>query len=227
MRLIIVAIVVAASYFGYSHYLDSSAAKAEAKAAVSEQAKVAAQAQVVLAAQQTAQVTAQYQAMVQSLSAQNAALATALTQRQAALETQKKVDTTLPPTALAERLQTLGSAPTGSVAVTGDNITLTRPGAVAVVQALEIIPVLQQDLKDETALEVATAAAKAQADKVIDAQATQIVDLNTARAKDSKAASDELASVKAQAKKNSVKWFKRGFGLGFIAGIFAGHAAGI
>ena len=188
---------------------------------------MAAQSQVVASAQQTAQVIAQSQDMVKTLTAQTNALAAVATQRQAAVVVQKDVDAHLAPSALAQRLETLGNAPTASVSVLGNKIELTQEAAVDITQTLESLPVLQADLKDETALAVATAAAKAQADKVIDAQATQIIDLNTARVKDAKAASDELASVKAQGRKNSAKWFKRGFGLGFIAGIFAGHAAGI
>jgi len=34
----------------------------------------------------------------------------------------------------------------------------------------------------------------------------------------------DVKACKAEGKKNSVKWFKRGLGIGFIAGLFAGHA---
>ncbi len=50
----------------------------------------------------------------------------------------------------------------------------------------------------------------------------QITDLNAARTADAAASKAEIAQVKAEGKKNNIKWFKRGLyaglGIGFIIG---------
>ncbi len=226
-RIIIVALVLLGSAWAYGKYADASASKAEARATVAEQVLAAQKTQDAQLASQTASVLAQYQAMVQALSAQSASLAQAVAQRQASQVANQKADTTLPLPDLAKRLKTLGNAPDGSVSVLGNQIALTQPGAVAVTQTLETIPGLQGDLDDNQKLLGATQAAKDQGDKVIDAQAKQITGLNTAAVDQDKACKAEVVAAKAEGKKNSIKWFKRGFIVGFVSGLWAGHAVGI
>jgi uncharacterized membrane protein len=241
-RLLIVFMVLVVGYFGINHYLNNAAAKAETRATIAEAAATQAKAQVAdsqakaaAAAVQTAQVTQQYQAMVQTLTDQTKALATALAQRQATLVVQQKADMTMPTDDLAKKLQTEGNAPAGSVTISGDNIALSRPGAVAIAQSLDQIPFLQGNLKDETALEQAEAAAKAAGDKVIDAQVAQIGSLNgqiatmqKAEAATDKANKTEVAQLKDDARKSKWRWFRRGFIAGnitgFLGGLYAGHA---
>jgi hypothetical protein len=226
-RLLIVAMLIAASYFGLNHYLDNAASKAETRAKIAESATAQANASLAASTATAAQVAQMYQAMNQALSAQNASLAAALVQRQAATVAQQKTDATLPLIDLATRLQVLGTAPTGSVTVLADKIALTQPAAVAVTQTLEIIPELKANLADETALAAAESNAKAEGDKVIFAKEDELSKLALARTADQSQCTADKKALKAEAHKNSMKWFKRGFITGnitgFLGGLYAGH----
>jgi septal ring factor EnvC (AmiA/AmiB activator) len=226
-RLIIVALFLLAGYFGLNHYLNNAAAASETRAKTAEAALVSQQTQNTQLAAQSASVLAQYQAMVTALSAQNSSLAAAAASRQVSVVAQQKTDATLPVADLANRLKTLGNAPEGSVSTLGNQIDLTSPGAVAITQTLETIPALTSDLKDTQAALGATQAAQAKADEVIADQTKQITGLNLASVDQTKACTAQVAAVKAEGRKNSMKWFKRGFGLGFLSGLLAGHAVGI
>jgi hypothetical protein len=223
-RTVIVTLVLLAGSWGYAKYTDSAAVKAEARATVAEQTLVAQQTQNAQFAAQTAQVEQQYQGMLTALAAQNASLAQAVASRQASQKAQQAVDVTLPLPDLANRLKTLGNAPDGSVTTSGVQILLTQSGAVAVTQTLETIPALNADLKDTTALEQAEANAKAQGDLLIAEQGKQIIGLNLASVDASKVCTTQIAAVKAEANKAKRKWFIRGVIVGFIGGLWGGHA---
>lgn len=226
-RLLIVAMVLLAGAWGFSRYADLSASKAEARATVAEQALTAQKATDAQNASETASVLAQYQAIVQSLQAQNASLAGIAAQRQTAVAAQQQVDSTLPVAELANRLKTLGNAPDGSVAAEGDSVKLTQLGSVAVVQTLETLPVLRADLKDQTFLTSATQDALNKANVVIVDQKKQVDGLNLTLVDADKQCKAQIADVKAQARKSKIKWFKIGFVSGFVTGLWAGHSAGL
>jgi hypothetical protein len=223
-RIVIVALVLAAGSWGLQHYLDNAAAKAETRATVAEQALVLQKAADTQLASTVAQVTQQYQAMVQALTAQNSSLAAAAASRQTAQTANQAKDATLPLIDLANRLQTLGKAPEGTVSASGNSVNLTQPGAVAVVQQLETIPELQGDLKDTQAALGASQGALTQAGTVITGQAKEITGLNLAATDQDKACKTQIAAVKADARKSKIKWFKIGFISGFVTGLWGGHA---
>ena len=226
-RLLIVFMVLCVLAWGIQKHYDDAAAKADARATIAEQAKAQADSTVAASVAQTAQVTSQYQALIQTLASQNAALAQSLAARQQAQAVQVATDAHLAPSDLAVRLQTLGNAPSGSVSVTPTGLALTQPAAVDVTQTLEQVPVLQSDLKDTTASLQATQVAQSKANEVIADQGKQINDLNLARVDDDKACTADKNQLKADAKKNNIKWFKRGFLFGFVGGLWAGHAGGL
>lgn len=92
----------------------------------------------------TAAAQAATQAATQAnlrLAASNAALAAALSKQQAA-------DRTLPPPALAQRIEMLAGAPAGSMAPGPGGYTLTQDGAVQIAVALESVPTLIAQLKN-------------------------------------------------------------------------------
>ena len=186
-RIIIVALILLVGGWGYSKYADASASKAEARATVAEQTLAAQKAQDTQLAATVTQLTQQYQQLTSTLAAQNTTFALALAQRQAAVAQTQANDAALGLPALANKLQTLGNAPAGTVTTQGDSVNLTHPGAVAVVQTLDTLQGLNADLTDTRALLGATQAAKAAGDKVIDAQATEITGLNTAAVDQDKA----------------------------------------
>ena len=225
-RLVCLTLVLLFGGFGVEKYCDLSAQRAAITASATAQI-AAKDAQNSLAlAQQSAQTTAQFQALAQALSQQNAALNTAMAQRTAAVKTQMTVDSTLQPTALSERWHTLLPTVQPTVGANG-SLTVTNQEAHDTVAQLEQVPVLVQDLKDETTVATNLSTELTKQGAVVDACTAQVTGLKTQISADDIASKAEIASVKAQGRKNSIKWFKRGFGLGFIAGIFAGHAAGI
>ena len=223
-RIVIVALVLLAGSWAFSRYADISAARADARANAAEQTLATQKAADAQNQATIAQVTQQYAAIVQSLQAQNSALANAVASRQASVAAQQRTDSTLPLVDLANRLKTLGNAPEGAVLTTGNYVEFTQPGAVAVVQTLETIPALQADLKDETTLAGAAQAAQKQGEVVIADQSKQIDGLNLTLVDADKQCKAQVAEVKAQARKSKSKLFKVGVFVGFLGGLFAGHS---
>lgn len=182
-----------------------------------QQAKVVAQVQQEkndALTKQVAQQAAQYQALATKLDAQNAQLVAANTQLATTLAKQQKIDATLPPTQLVSRWNTL--VPSANVTVSANGETLPSSGAVATVQALETIPVITQELdntktelKGEQDLLTASTGQVATLNSEVTGLNLQIVDNN-------KVCSEQIAVVKAAARKSKRKWFYAGIVVGWI-----------
>ena len=226
-KIVIVALVLAVGAFGLNKYFDVASVRADAKAVAAEQVAADAKANSAVLAAQSAIQAQQYQALVTALAAQNASLARSIASRQAALPVQQATDARLPLNDLATRLQTLGNAPVGSVSVAGNQIDLTQQGAVSVTQTLEQVPVLVQNLADETKIAGNYLAEVQKSDILASDLTSQITGLNNQIVANDKACTTQIAAVKADGHKNSVKWFRRGFVVGLIAGLWGGHAAGL
>jgi len=230
-RIVIVAIITLALYFGYGKYVDSTAKLSDLKAAAAEQALVLQKAIVAQDQAQAAQVIAQYQSQLQADHALVASLANAAAARQATVVTQQKTDATLPLTDLAIRLKTLGKTPDGTVVVLGDKVELTQPGAVAVTQELETIPALQADLADQKTEVNSCQAVVSKANDTIASDAKTIVDMKTADVTADNACKAQIKQVKDDARKSKWHWFKTGFftgnATGFIIGLKAGKLLGL
>jgi hypothetical protein len=209
-KIVIVLLVVLLGVWGFQKYADQRAVAAETKAAVAESVKAAADRAAAQNAVTVQQVTQQYQTIIQTQTAQIQALMQQQAARDAAAIAQQKTDATLPSKALAQRMAAQANIAPVDITVLGDDIRLTRPGALAVVQTMEQIPVLQANLKDETAVAKSTQTELDQANSVIGVQKTQITDLNNKNVADSKACQAEIAVVKAKARKDALKWFARG-----------------
>lgn len=168
---------------------------------------------------QTQQATQQ---QIAQLASQNAALQTAVTtllqqnaQRNTTLVVQQKADTTLPPTQLAQRWDSLLGTQ-NQVSTTPTGFSVTPQAAVDTVTQLESVPVLTANNKN--------------LQSVVDNQTTQITNdksslADSAKALDSekashvadtKAAASDLTACKADARKGKVKWFVIGYVAGFV-----------
>ena len=224
-RLVMLALVLAVGAFGLSKYFDVDAARKEAKYVAAEQIVAEDQKNSAAAATATAQMQSQYTALVQALATQNAALASSIAQRTASQKAQVATDQTLPLSGLAARWNVL--VPTVNPTVITNGVTLNEQGVRDTVSQLEQVPTLQGNLADETRIAQDNQQQAERSDALVGLQSAQITGLNTQIADQTKECTAQVAAVKAEGHKNLVKWFKRGFGLGFIAGIFAGHAAGI
>lgn len=166
-------------------------------------------------AQIVAEQAAQYKALADKVAAQNAALEQANINLATALTKQQKTDASLPPTELVARINTL--VPAAGATVTPTGVALPSTGAVAVTQELERVPVLTQQLDNETKLytddEQLLVAAKGLNDTLysqVDGLKLQIVD-------NDKVCKAQIAVVKAEARKSKRKWFVIGYVAGFVS----------
>ncbi len=223
-RIIIVALVLAVGTFGISKFFDVEAARKDAKYVAQEQIVANDQKNSAALASQTAQVTQQYAALVQALSAQNASLAASVAARNVVLTQQVIKNSTLPLPELLARWNMLAGT---TVTVSGDNAIVSVQDSRKTVDLLESVPVLTANLADQTKIAQNYQNELQKADLLVNDEYNQITGLNKQLTDQATANKTEVAAVKAEGRKNSMKWFKRGFGLGFIAGIFTGHAAGI
>jgi len=224
-KIVILFLILAVGAFGISKFFDVDAARKDAKYVAAEQIVANDQKNSAAAATATAQMQSQYTALVQALATQNAALSASIAQRTASQKAQVVQDSTLPLPGLAARWNQL--LPTVTPTVTPTGVILNEQGVRDTVSQLELVPALEGNLADETKIAYGYQQEAEKADALVNVQNSQIAGLNTQIADSTKACTAQVAAVKAEGHKNSVKWFKRGFGLGFIAGIFAGHAAGI
>jgi hypothetical protein len=180
-------------------------------------AKASAQiaAQVQSDAYQLQILTAKIQAQDAQLIAANAALASALSKQQ-------KTDATLPLPDLAVRWGQLipnvnpTANPNGTVSV-------TSTGALNTVNQLEKIPILTQELSNETAKNDSDATLLTNASKNIVDLNLQMSGLNKLIADNSTQCEIQIKVVKAQSAKSKRKWFIFGYVSGFISGLYA-HA---
>lgn len=210
-RIVIVFLVLLASVFAVNKIEDVVASRDAARATVAEAALASQKANDAQQATQTAQMQAQFQVMVDQLTKENIALAADVTARQGALQAQQGSDAHLPVSGLAQRIGTLASVPANSVSSSPAGVLLTQPGAVAVAQTLEQVPVLQADLKDETTIAANTQKELDGANGLTAQQAGQIVSLNKTIAAEDKDRKAEVDSVKADCRKSKRKWFVAGF----------------
>ncbi len=191
--------------------------QAQVAAAVQEEKNQALAAQI-------AQQAAEYKALAEKVEAQNAALEQANVNLATALTKQQKTDAALPPTELVARWNTL--VPAAGSTVTPEGVTLPSTGAVATVQQLEKVPVLAAQLDNEIAIESGM-------QKLLDASEGRVVTLNdqvtglkTQAVLDAKVCSDQIAVVKADARKSKRKWFIVGYIAGFLSRQYLKSATG-
>lgn len=189
------------------------------------------QAQIV-AAQQAAQNAelakqaqadaAQLKALSDKLEAANQQLANANTALATALANRQKTDATLPPTDLAMRWsQLVPNMPPAGVTVSPDTtFKVTQAASVATVQQLEAVPVLKQQLDNETQQ-------KNNGDQLIAQQGKSIFDLNAQvgglqkqLVDNDKVCQEQIKVVKDEARKGKRKWFIIGYIAGFASKVF-------
>jgi len=153
----------------------------------------------------------QYLVLAQQEAADKALLVQQNTALAAALAARQKTDATLPPTELVARWNAL--VPAGAT-VSPNGVNVPSNGAVTTVQELEKVPVLTQQLANETKIVGDDAALLVSRDAQVATLDTQIAGLNTKMTLDAKVCSDQIAVVKAEAAKSKRKWFIGGVVVG-------------
>ena len=152
-----------------------------------------------------------------TVNAQSAQLSQRIVTRNQAVVVQKITDQKLPPTDLAKRWQALLSVSDGVTPTTDGNYAVTQNVALDTVTALEEVPALTQNVADlQTQLVNTQAVVQKQAD-VIAGQATQLAD-------EKKSHTADVNAQKAKTRRAGLRGFEIGVVVGFIGGIFVGHA---
>lgn len=169
-------------------------------------------------AQQVAQQAAQFAAQQQETARLNASLEQANAALIGALAKQQTTDKQLPPTELAQRIETLAGLPAQSVVPQPNaSFSVSQPAAVQIAVTLENVPALQGQLKNEQAV-------KNNVDKLLASSQGQVTTLNSRvdglglqLAAADKVCSEQIKVVKDDAAKAKRKWFLWGFVTGFLA----------
>jgi hypothetical protein len=215
-RLIIVALVLVFCAFGVSKYFDVSAVRADAKFVAAQQIAVNDRANAAAAAQQAAITVLQYQAMVDALSKQNASLSASIAQRTASGNTQRTVDAKMALSPLVSRWNEVAGTEI-DLSLKDNTVTVSDTDAHKTVDLLEQVPVLAQNLKDETVIAGNLQNELNAGVKARDAKDVQISALNKELTDDAKACTLQIAAVKADARKSKGRWAKISFVIGFLA----------
>lgn len=227
-RILIIGLVLTFGYFGLNKWLDKSATDAQQKAAVAQQiAEVQRESDAKIAAavaQQTAlfnQAEARYEqeiaSLVNAVASRDAASNKQVKQVQASNTTEQ---------AVADLNQAYGVELPSPLTV-GEAASVPLPDLQAFSTAAIERDTAVADLHDtQTQLD----ATKTQLDSAVSLTGSlqgQVIGLKNEITLDNVAAKKQLDSCKADARKGKLKWFQRGFIVGFIGGLITGHAAGI
>ena len=183
---------------------------AEAKAAAAEQA-------LAVEKDHSAQLAAAFAANEAQRQKDNAAFVASITQIQAQAKTQVVIDRTLPVKDTGQRIEDLTGFKQGTVVFDpNDNLIVPLP------LGREIVARLDQGAADAQTV--------VKQDSVIKNLTATVNDENAIIVEDKKVLAEQIVAdtkvlnaEKAKARKSKLRWF----GLGFLAGIFAGHAAGL
>jgi hypothetical protein len=222
-RLIVTVLVLLALAWGTSRTLGYLSNQANARATAAEKALEVAKASDAENRARTAQVQSEYEMIVTALQKQNASLAAAVASRQVLLAQNQEENKHLKLPDLAKKWQTLANVQDSDISASEAGITLNSAGAVATVNTLERVPVLEADKKDLQQVASNTKQELDKANVVITAQSIEIAGLQDVQSKSNTAHKAEIAAVKAEARKGKVKWFKIGFVVGFVTGAYVGH----
>lgn len=216
-RILIVLFVLLFGAWGLHKWDDIHAADKKAEAAISAQQLADQKTMNAETAKMVQDSIAQYQNMVDKLSQQNSALTIAMSQRTIVLQSQQSVNNALPLPDLAKRWRELAGISAGDITAGNAGITVSDAGARQTTNKLEMLPVLDADLQDQKTITGNVQQELGKADDVIAQQKLQVDGLNRQIVDADKACKDQVASVKADARKSKGKWFVAGAVLGAIA----------
>ena len=214
-RLVLAGIAAVLLWFAVGHVEGIIAAHDNANLA---QAKVVAQSQAEKTeaiAAQVAQQAQEYKALAAQVAAQNAQLEAANVALSNALIKQQHTDSTLPPSDLVARWNTL--VPQAGATVTSSGVALPAQGAVSTVQALEQVPVLTTQIANqgkELSNSQTLIAAEGQQVSTLN---MEVGALNLQLADNNKVCQAQIAVIKAQAAKSKRRWFIIGWITGFVS----------
>jgi hypothetical protein len=226
-RIVIVALVLVAGVFLGNKLLNYESAQKDAKVAALTLVVNQDKQTVANLALQASTAQAAYQTTLDAITKENQALASANAQELASLAQRQTADRALPLPAVASRIEVLVPGAQGGITATTAGVVMNDTASHSVLTTLEEVPVLQDELKNETQVAVNTKSALDAASTVISDKTAQVAGLNKSLT-DQQA--HEAAAVAAEKLKTKKAWrsgFKWGFATGFAAGAFIMHGVGL
>ena len=215
--LLLIVLGLGATAFIFNKALDKSYDAAVAREKSAEQTLQAQKEQNDKLAAQNQQAAAQYAILLGQVTADNKKLTAEMLQLSQTLAARQKQDAALPLPELASRWEFLIG--TSGISSTGNGLQASPDASRATVQNLESLPVIKQQLADETVLAGDKDKQIASLGGVVNGLNTEVAGLNSQLVDSSKACKAEVAV----ARKSRWKWFKAGAIVGFIGGLVTGH----
>ena len=214
--LIIIVLLVVLGWFGIGKIQDIEAKHDDATLQAVTVKSVNDLAAASAAAADATQKEADFKALAEKMQAQDAIYQQQLLTLTAKLASQQKVDATLTPPALVARFNTL--VPEARASVTSTGVALPESGAVATVQQLESVPVLESQL-------LITNGQLADSNKLLVSEGASIAPLHTeidrlnviVNVDDPKKCAAEIKVEKDKAAKSKRHWFIIGYVAGFLS----------
>lgn len=194
-------------------YLTSEASKAEARAQAAQTTLESQKQANVALAQQNAVAQQQYTNLLNQVNQQNARLTSEVVQLGQSLAARQKQDASLPLPELATRWENLLGVSAG-IQATPDGLSVNQSVSVQTTQALEQLPVVKQQLSDETSVAGNQEKQLVAANGLVTDLNKQVSGLNLQVQEGSKACDARVAAVKAVQKKTRLHRFLEGVGVG-------------
>jgi hypothetical protein len=216
-KLLLIVLFFGVAGFLGNKYLNASYDAAVAREKSAEQTLAAQKEANDKLAAQNQQAQQQYSALLGQVTADNKKLTAEMLQLSQTLAARQKADAALPLPDLAARWEFLIG--TSGISSTENGLLASPSASRATVSNLESLPVIKQQLADETVL-------AGDKDKQIASLGGVVVGLNTEVAGLNSQLVDAGKACKAEvvvARKSKWKYFKAGAVVGFVAGVLTGH----
>jgi hypothetical protein len=223
-RIMIVALVLMVGTFLGNKWLNYEGAQKDAKVEALTLVVNQDKQTVANLALQAAQAQATYQTTLDAITKENSLLAQANAQELASLAQRQVVDKTLPLPAVAQRIEVLVPGAQGGIAATTAGVVMNDTASHSVLTTLEEVPVLNDELKNETQIAQNNANLVSQGQIVNNDLTKQVGALNNELSDAGKQCKAEVAAEKVKTKKAFIKGLKYGFMAGFAAGAYILHA---
>lgn len=210
-KLIIVAIVSLTIWGGYTrllNYLELRDQRASTASQIALQSQIDTNKKL---SDEVEHVRQDYQNLKAEYEAKNVQLEGQIKKRDVQVVVQQEKDKTLQPVELASRWSLLINQPVETIKPTETGYQIEQAPALMTVLQLELIPQLQQDLNDTRQIVSNKDVQINGLNGVVTSLTGQVDGLNQQIVKQNTASKDEIALIKAQARKSKLRWFIAGF----------------
>ena len=218
-HVIMLVLILGLSLFVVYSYASKRADKAEALAAVAEQkSQIEDQTNAIYQKQVTDQINSLNQQNIQ-LSQQVSSLSDSIAERNRVLSNTQASAPSLSPSQLSNDWETLISVPNSVSYQSSGNYQVSVPASIKTVQELESVPVLKQDVSDESAQNTEIKKELSNESSSLQVETEAHAKDNTACITDKQTLTTKLNAANARNLKGKIKAFFIGVAVGFIGGL--------